>query len=174
MYSKEIAIPEGTTIDINGTRVQVSGPKGRLEKEFKISEIKIEKSEKKVKAFSESERRKVKSVVGTVVAHIRNMFEGVKEGYTYKLKVVFSHFPVTVKTEGNKILIQNFLGERTPRVAKIVGNSKVEIKDQDITITGIDLEEVSQTSGNIEQACRVIGYDRRRFPDGIFITSKGD
>ena len=112
--------------------------------------------------------------MGTAVAHIRNMITGVTEGYTYKLKIVYSHFPVTAKVEGDKILIQNFLGERTPRVAKIVGDTKVEIKDQEITVTGIDLEEVSQTSGNIEQACRIIGFDRRRFPDGVFITSKDD
>lgn len=174
MYTKEIVIPEGATIDINGSKVKVSGPKGQLERDFEVREVKIEKTEGKVKAWSESERRKVRSLVGTVIAHIRNMFIGVKEGYTYKLKIVFSHFPVTAKVEGDKVLIQNFLGERTPRVAKIVGDSKVEIKGQDINVTGIDLEEVSQTSGNIEQACRVIGFDRRRFPDGAFITNKSD
>lgn len=100
------------------------------------------------------------------------MFAGVTEGYTYNLKAVFSHFPITIKIEGNKVLVQNFLGERKPRAAKIVGDSKVEINGQDISVSGTDLEEVSQTSANIEQSCRVIGYDRRRFPDGVFIVKK--
>jgi len=167
-------VPEDVSIELIGKKVKVSGPKGSLEKEFLLKGVKIEKSEKKIKTSSESERRKDKSLVGTVLAHIRNMIDGVREGYTYKLKIVYSHFPVTAKVEGDKIVVQNFLGERTPRTAKIVGNSKVEIKEQDITVTGIDLDEVSQTSANIEQACRIVGFDRRRFPDGIFITSKGE
>jgi large subunit ribosomal protein L6 len=172
MYFKESLIPDGVTVEINGKKVKVSGSKGTLERHFPLKEVKIEKNGEKVKVSSDSERRKIKSLVGTVLAHIRNMIIGVSQGYTYKLKVVYSHFPVTVKVEGNKLSISNFLGEKTPRFANIVGNSKVEVKGQDITITGIDIEEVSQTSGNIEQACRIIGYDRRRFPDGIFITSE--
>lgn len=171
MYVKEINIPENVTIELIGNTVRVSGPKGQLERKFTLREVKIEKTDEKIKVYSESERRKVKSLVGTVLAHIKNMFVGVTKGYTYRLKVVFSHFPILVKVEGNKVLIQNFLGERVPRVAKIVGSAKVEVKGQDISVSGIDLEEVSQTSGNIEQACRIIGYDRRRFPDGVFIVS---
>ena len=174
MYSKEMNVPEDVSIEIMGKKVKVSGPKGSLEKEFLLKGVKIGKSEKKIKASSESERRKDKSLVGTVIANIRNMISGVIEGYVYKLKIVYSHFPVTAKVEGDKVVVQNFLGERTPRIAKIVGNSKVEIKEQDIAVTGIDLDEVSQTSANIEQACRIVGFDRRRFPDGIFITCKGD
>ena len=172
MYAKELKIPEGATVTIENKKVKVSGEKGNLEKTFKLKEIKIEKADDKIKVSSESERRKVKSLVGTVLAHIRNMMTGVIKGYSCKLKVVYSHFPVTVKIEGEKVFAQNFLGERTPRVAKIVGNAKVEVKGQDITITGIDIDEVSQTSGNLEQATRIIGYDRRRFPDGIFLVSK--
>jgi large subunit ribosomal protein L6 len=172
MYTKEISIPEGVTIEVSDTKVKVSGPKGHLERNFKMIGVNIEKKEKKIKVSSESERRKDKSLVGTATAHIRNMFAGVTEGYTYNLKAVFSHFPITIKTEGNKVLVQNFLGERKPRTAKIVGDSKVEIKGQDISVSGTDLEEVSQTSANIEQSCRVIGYDRRRFPDGVFIVKK--
>jgi large subunit ribosomal protein L6 len=102
------------------------------------------------------------------------MMIGVTKGYTYKLKVVFSHFPVTVKVDKDKVLIQNFLGERKPRVAKIVGNAQVKVEGQDITVTGIDIDEVSQTASNIELACRITGYDRKIFQDGIWIVSKGD
>ena len=173
MYTKEISIPEDVTIEIVGSVVKITGPKGQLERNFELGEVKIDKTEKKIKTSSESERRKVKSLVGTVIAHIRNMMTGVTKGFTYTMKVVFSHFPITVKVEGDKVLIQNFLGERTSRIAKIVGDSKVEVNGQDITITGIDLEAVSQTSANMEQASRIIGFDRRRFPDGVFIVIKG-
>ena len=41
------------------------------------------------------------------------------------MKVVYAHFPITVKVEGRKILIENFQGERAPRITHIVGNTKV-------------------------------------------------
>ena len=172
MFSKEVPIPEGIEIEIN-KKIKVTGPKGSIEKSFKFPrEIKIKKEENRVVVFSESERRKIKAIVGSLAAHIRNMIKGVRKGFTYKLRICYLHFPPTVKVEGNKVLIQNFLGEKKPRIAEIIGNSKVEVKGSDVIVTGIDIDEVSQTAANIENACRITGYDRRRFLDGIYIYSK--
>jgi len=176
MYEKEIKVPEGLTAEVSGMKVVVSGPKAKLAREFNgMFGIKIERTADGIKASSESERRKQKSKVGAVIAHIRNMFLGVTEGYTAKLKVIYTHFPVTVKVEegGRKVLVANFLGEKTPRTAKIIGDdTKVEIKAADITITGSDIEAVGQTAANLEQATRVRAHDRKVFQDGIFITEK--
>lgn len=171
MFVKEVKIPEGVEVSING-EIKVVGPKGELRKKFELGEIKVEKVENKVRVFSESERRKVKAMVGTIAAHIRNMIEGVRKGYTYKLKVVYSHFPISVKVEGDKVLIQNFLGERIPRVAKIVGNTQVKVEKDEIIVSGIDIEEVGQTASNIELACRIKGRDRKIFQDGIWIVGR--
>ena len=173
MIVKEITIPEGVEIEIKDSSVKVSGPKGEIEKKFDLLPgFKIEKEDRKIKVISESEKRKDKALVGTIRAHLRNMIIGVREGFTYKLKVVYSHFPVTVKVENDKVLIQNFLGERTPRVAKIVGNTEVKVNKDEITVSSINVEDAGQTAANIEQATRIIGYDRRVFTDGIFIIEK--
>jgi len=173
MYSKEALILENVNVEITNKKVKISGPKGELERRFKtFFEIKIEKVENKVKVSSEEERRKVKAEVGTIAAHIRNMIKGVTKGFNYKLRVVYSHFPVKVKVEGDKVLIQNFLGEKVPRVAKIVGKTQVKVEKQDVIVSGISLEDVGQTSSSIEQACRIRGKDRRIFQDGIWLTSK--
>ncbi|MEM7826255.1 MAG: 50S ribosomal protein L6 [Candidatus Aenigmatarchaeota archaeon] len=172
MYSLELKIPENVKVEVQGLKVKVSGEKGELEREFKEKGIKIEKVDQKLLVSSESERKKMRALVGTIVAHVKNMIKGVTKGFTYKLKVVYSHFPVTVKVEGDKVLIQNFLGERVPRVAKIVGNTQVKVEGSEITVSGINIEEVGQTAANIEQACRIVGYDRRKFLDGIYIVSK--
>ena len=110
--------------------------------------------------------------MGTIIAHIRNMIKGVKEGYTYHLKIVYNHFPMTVKVEGDKVVTQNFIGERTPRIAKIAGNTQVKIEGQDVTVTGSDIEDVGLTAGSIELSCRIVGYDKRRFSDGIYIQGR--
>jgi len=173
MYFKEVEIPEGVNVEILGKKVKVSGPKGNLEREFKIKEdIKIEKKENKLIVSSESERRKIKALVGTIAAHIRNMVKGVTKGFTYKLKVVFTHFPVKVKVEDDKVLIENFLGERVPRVAKRVEGVDIQVKGQDIILTGIDIEKVGLMASRLEQACRITGKDRRVFQDGIWIVGR--
>ena len=175
MFSKETSIAEKVKIEISGNRVKAEGPKGTLEKTFIIDkDMKIEKSENKVKVTSESESRTSKALVGTINAHIRNMIQGVTLGYTYRLRVIYSHFPVTVKVDKDKVLIQNFLGERTSRSGKIVGKTQVKVEGADIVLTGIDVDEVSQTAGNIEQAARIVGYDKKVFQDGVYIVSKGE
>lgn len=182
MYEKEIAIPEGMQVEVEGTKVKISrvggtsGASGALERTFKgLFGIKIEKADGKIKVISESSERKPKAVVGSIVAHIKNMFLGLSEGYEARLKVIYSHFPVTVKVEEKerKVLIQNFLGEKTPRVAKIIGNgTKVEAKGAEIFVHGTDVEAVGQTAANMEQATLISKHDRKVFQDGIFITKK--
>ncbi|MBI4010320.1 MAG: 50S ribosomal protein L6 [Candidatus Aenigmarchaeota archaeon] len=175
MYSKELSIPQGVEVEILGNKVRVKGAKGDLEKRLIYEkDINIEKIDGKVKVSSESDRRHVKAVVGSTIAHIKNMINGIVKGYTYKLKVVYSHFPVTVKVEGKKIIIQNFLGERKPRVAKTAGKAEVKIDGADVTVTGVDIDDVSRTAANIEQCTRITARDRRVFQDGIWIVSKGE
>jgi large subunit ribosomal protein L6 len=175
MITREVMIPEGVSVTISGSMIKISGPKGEVEKRLQLTkDTKVERVENKVVISSESERRKVAALVGTIAAHVRNALKGVTEGFTYKLKVCFSHFPATVKVENDKVIIQNFLGERKPRVAKVLGKSQVKVEGPVITVSGIDLDEVSQTAASIERATRIVGYDRRRFQDGIFIVSKGE
>jgi len=152
---KTVRIPEGVTVNLEGKTVEVTGEKGRL-----------------VRDFSLWARRKVSALVGTVCSHIGNMVKGVTAGFTYRLKVVFSHFPISVKVQQDGIVIENFIGERSPRIAKIVGETKVSVKDDDIIVQGLDIEEVSQTAANIEQATKVKERDPRKFLDGIYVYEK--
>ena len=101
------------------------------------------------------------------------MNKGVTKGFEYKMKTVFSHFPIKTSVEGNEFIIQNFLGERSARRAKILEGVNVEAKGEDITVQGIDKEKVGQTVANIERATKVKKRDIRVFQDGIYRISKG-
>ena len=79
---------------------------------------------------------------------------------------------MNVKIQGDKFVIDNFLGEKYPRKAKILKNVTVEVKGQDVTLKGIDKELVSQTAANIEQITKITKRDLRVFQDGIYITEK--
>ncbi|MBS3052010.1 MAG: 50S ribosomal protein L6 [Candidatus Aenigmarchaeota archaeon] len=168
---KELVIPEGINVDVTDKKITVNGKLGKLEKEFKyFHDIKLEKQDNKLTVSCESEKKKVKAMIGTIISHTKNLIQGVTAGYTYKLKAVYTHFPMTSKVEGNRVVITNFLGEKTSRTAKILEGVKVEINGQDLTVTGNDLEKVAQTAANIETATKITKKDRRIFQDMIAIV----
>jgi len=100
------------------------------------------------------------------------MIVGVTKGYEYRMKVVYSHFPIQLKAASDELIINNFLGERKSRSARVLPGTKVEIGKDEVVITGIDKENVGQTMANIEQATRVHGFDIRIFQDGIYLIEK--
>jgi large subunit ribosomal protein L6 len=169
---KLIEIPKDIEAEVENFKVKIKGPKGSLERDFYSplfkKDIIVKKEDNKISITTESKRKKVKAMVGTIEAHINNMFNGVTEGFTIKLKIVYMHFPFTVKVSGKEISVNNFLGEKLARKTNIVGDCKVEIKGDEITVTGIDKEDVGQTSANLERVTWIRARDRRVFQDGIF------
>jgi large subunit ribosomal protein L6 len=102
------------------------------------------------------------------------MIKGVTHGWTYQMKPVFNHFPIKMTMHGDEFHVENFLGERSPRVAKIIPGVKITIKGPDVTIEGVDLASVSQTAANIEGSTKIRNKDIRVFQDGVYITKKGE
>jgi large subunit ribosomal protein L6 len=172
--SRTIQVPDDVTLNLQGKKISVKGEKGSLTRDFSFAPISIDSDGKNVRVSAKWPRKKESALVGTIYSHIQNMITGVTKGYTYKLKIVFSHFPISVKLEGKHIVIENFTGERKARYTKILGDVKVKIETDDIIISGINLEEVSQTAANIEQASRVRGKDVRVFLDGLYVYERNE
>ncbi len=171
---EEIPIPEGVSVELEGKRVRVRGPKGVVEKDFGYAKgVAMSREGQSIVLEAHFADRRLKAQFYSIASHVRNMIDGVMRGYRYKLKIVYSHFPVTVRTVGDKVIIENFLGEKAPRVARIVGDAKVSVTKTDVIVEGCDLDAVSQTAANIEQATRVKEFDRRVFVDGIYIYERG-
>lgn len=172
--SRVIQVPDDVEVNIEGKKVTVKGAKGVLTRDFSQTPVSIELKGKNIHIWANWPRKRESALVGTVNAHIKNMITGVSKGFTYKLKIVFSHFPISVKIQDKTILIENFTGERSPRKAKIVGDAKVKVSGDDIIVQGIDLEAVSQTAANIEQATKVKSKDPRVFLDGIYLYERSE
>jgi large subunit ribosomal protein L6 len=170
--TKTIKIPQGVEVSVDGRVVTARGPKGTLTRSFSDAPVSIQLKGDEISVETTWPRKKEASLVGTVHSHINNMITGVTNGFTYKLKVVFAHFPVTVKVKGDTIIIENFTGERSPRTAKIKGDSKVTVKGEDVIVQGLNLEDVSQTAANMERATKVTRKDPRIFLDGIYIYER--
>jgi large subunit ribosomal protein L6 len=172
--TEQIEFPNGIQVKLNPTDVVASLNGKQVKKHFLVNEkIHIELVGSNVIKISakKASKRELK-LINSFVAHMKNIINGLNKEYVYTLEVCNVHFPVTVKTEGDKFKIKNFLGEKIERIANILPNTKVEIKGTTVTVTSPDIEAAGQTAANIEIATKIRNRDRRVFQDGIFITSK--
>jgi len=175
--SHSIALPEGASASIAGDVITVSKDGQSLSREFRHHKVEVRAVNGDLEVFVNLPRRSDKALAGTWAAHLRNMALGIDEGFEYRLKAVFSHFPMSLKVDGKQMIINNLFGEKVPRVAKLPWSpAEVEVRVEnktDVVVRGADREKVGQTAANIERACRIKNRDRRVFQDGIYIVSKG-
>jgi large subunit ribosomal protein L6 len=146
---------------------------GTLRKDLKSIPVLIIIGNKRISVRPHGKRKKDFAIANAVRSILRNMITGVEKGFTYKLKIVAAHFPISVKIKGDKVNVENYFGERSPRTSKIVGEAtKVIVVGDDVIVQGPSLEDVSQTAANIELSTKMKGKDQRVFLDGLFIYSK--
>jgi len=174
LTERKLPIPEGVQIDIQGRRIKATGPKGTIGEDFGHLPVQFAVEGQSLRVYAAWARKREVALVGTALAHVRNMIRGVTSGFTYKLKIVYAHFPVTVKVneKDKKLTIDNFTGEKTARVVRIVGSAKVKLASDEIHVQGINLNDVSQTAANIQYATKIPDKDQRVFLDGIYIFEK--
>jgi large subunit ribosomal protein L6 len=172
MLKDEIEIPEKAQVSLHEGVVKVKGPQGEVSKRLVHPRVKVEVKGKRVVVSSEMPRKREKALVGTYGAHIRNMLVGATKGFEYKMKIVYAHFPIKTSIKGDIFVIENFLGEKFPRKTRILGATKVQVKGDQVVLTGPNVEDVGQTAANIERATKIKGFDPRVFQDGIYITEK--
>ena len=167
-FQDEVEIPEGVTITQTKHMLSFVGPLGKTFKSFRRIPVNIEIKDNKVILKSTGYKKRDYAILHTARSIIRNICEGLIVGYSIKMKVVYAHFPITVKIEGKTIIIENFQGERAPRKTHIVGNTKVVPKGDDVLLTGEVWTDITQTAANIELKTKVKNKDHRVFLDGIY------
>jgi large subunit ribosomal protein L6 len=172
IFEKSTPILDNTTVTIEDQRVTVQGPKGELVRDFSHADVNIRKLRNNIQVSVEYPRSRQIALVGTVLSHIDNMMLGVTHGVTYKMKVVYAHFPPTVKVEGRHFIIENFYGEKAARRAKIPPGVTVTVQGDEVILEGIDVELVGQTAANIQNSTKLRRKDPRKFHDGIYIYEK--
>mmetsp|Transcript_9387 Transcript_9387/g.23502 ORF Transcript_9387/g.23502 Transcript_9387/m.23502 type:complete len:191 (-) Transcript_9387:53-625(-) len=174
-----VKIPAGVEVTTRGREVTVKGPKGTLKKNFgHISvDMYVAGNKKKVLViemwFVNSKQAASLRTIGSL---IENMITGVTRGFQYKMRLVYAHFPInaSVVEDGKVVEIRNFLGEKEVRKINMLPGvtiDRTDVKDE-LALTGIDVEAVSQSAANIQQSTRVKGKDIRKFLDGIYVSEK--
>jgi len=160
-------IPDSINVQVQNNLLKVKGPQGEVERKLSPL-INVNVNGKEISVNGKS-----KALINTTEAHLRNMFKGVKEGFKVRLKLIFAHFPITIEVKGKDITIKNFLGEKQSRKTKLVGVTKLEVKqkEQEVTISGPDKDAVGATIANLRAAMRIKDKDPRVFQDGVYIIS---
>jgi large subunit ribosomal protein L6 len=170
---RKINIPAGVKVSLDGMHLRVTGPKGQLSRNVRFPQVTVTCDGKEVIIATESRRKEITAMVGTLEAHTKNMFRGVTDGYEYRMKVVYSHFPIQLKLQGNKLEIANFLGEKKARHARIEQGVTAKVGNDEVVLTGIDRELVGTSAANIEHATHIRDRDPRVFQDGIYMVQRG-
>lgn len=171
----EVEAPASVTIKKEGNLIEVKGPLGTVKKDFTKLPATVTVQGNMITIKPYGTRKRDLAITNTTRSIIGGMIKGVEKGYTYKLKIIFAHFPISVKVKGKEVHVENFFGERSARVSRIIGEAtKVSIAGEDVVIQGPSLEDVSQTAANIELSTRTKGKDQRVFLDGLYIYSKED
>jgi len=171
----EVEAPASVTIRKEGNLIEVQGKLGKVKKDLTKLPATVTVEGNKITIKPYGTRKRDLAVTNTARSIITGMIKGVEKGYTYKLKIIFAHFPISVKVKGKEVYVENFFGERSARISKIIGDAtKVSVVGEDVVIQGPSLEDVSQTAANIELSTKTKGKDQRVFLDGLYIYSKGE
>ena len=171
-FYKKIDIPEGVEAEIKNSVLIVKGPGGENKRKFDDYNLELKKQGNTIIIGNKKSTKKEKKRINTISAHINNILKGVLEKFEYQVKICSSHFPMNVSLEKEKLIIKNFLGEKTPRTAKIPKGVELDINRDLITIKSVDKELAGQAAANLESATKITKRDRRVFQDGLYIINK--
>ena len=142
-----LAIPENVSVEVIDNLVKVKGPKGELETS-KCKNVNVEVKDGSVYVTRANEEIKTKQMHGTVNANIKNMLEGVVNGYKKSLEIVGVGYRFTLK--GNTLVVN--AGYSHPVELEIPEGLKVEAKSNtEIDVLGIDKIKVGEFAANIRK-----------------------
>ncbi|MFP4632744.1 MAG: 50S ribosomal protein L6 [Halobacteriota archaeon] len=171
-HTTNIEIPDEVSVEADGDVLRFEGPGGSVERRLSNPDVDVDVEDGEVVLTASSDRRDVRAVVGTFESHVDNAVQGVTDGFEYRMKVLYSHFPMQVEVKGDEVEVRNFLGEKHPRSTEIRGETEVEVQDEEVVLRGPDKDDVGQTAASIEQLTYTNDKDVRVFQDGIYITRK--
>ena len=100
--SVDLTIPAEVTVSKEENHIQISGKLGTLRRDLSKIPIKVDIGQNGIKISSYGKRKRDFAIVNTAKSILNNMIRGVEQGYTYRLKIVFAHFPISVKVKGSE------------------------------------------------------------------------
>lgn len=103
---KPIEVPAGTSVELKGQKVSVSGPLGKMDMNcHPLIKVTLEDNGKRIVVVNETpDDRKAKQLHGTMRALVANMVTGVSKGFERKLEIYGTGY--NVKEQGKNLVFQ--------------------------------------------------------------------
>ncbi len=141
-----VTVPDKTRVEINGSHISATGPKGTLERDLH-PQITAAVEGDRILVSRPSDQKNHRALHGLTRALIANMVQGVSVGFTRRLKIVGVGYRAELK---GKVLICH-LGYSHPIVMQPPEGITIETdrKENTITVGGIDKELVGATAAKI-------------------------
>ena len=132
--NRELVIPAGVTVTVDGNNITVKGPKGELNY-TKSSLIEVKEVEGKIVTKRPNDNKTEKQLHGTTNALISNMIKGVTEGYSKGLEIIGVGYRFNVR--GTNLVIN--AGYSHPvELAIPTGLTVEQVSNTEINVKGID------------------------------------
>ena len=153
-----VSIPEGVTVSVKGSNINIKGPKGELNQKFD-PDFKIKIEENTLSISRPSEQKRHKSLHGLYRALIFNAVHEVTEGYELNLELVGVGYKAS--NQGN--LLNLTLGYshniyfQVPEEIK-VSTETVKGKPPVINLNGIDKQLIGQIAAKLKSLRPVEPY----------------
>lgn len=144
---KPVPVLDGVKVSVQGRKVLVEGPKGKLEWETRREiDVKLDESGKNIVVSRADDERMSRALHGLSRSIIANMVEGVKNGYEKRLEIVGVGYQANLK--GDTITLR--VGLANELQAKIPAGLNVTVPDQThIVIQGCDKQKVGQFAAEL-------------------------
>jgi large subunit ribosomal protein L6 len=140
-----ITIPTGVKVDIQGSEVTVSGPKGKMARTFH-PDIKIDMADGKISVTRPDDAREHRALHGLTRALLANMVTGVATGFERNLEL--SGVGYRVEKSGNNLILRAGFShpvQVTPKYGvtlSIEGTTKIKV-------SGVDKQAVGEMAAEI-------------------------
>lgn len=143
---KPISIPGKAKVNIDGSSVTITGPKGTLSREIH-SDITAAIEDNQIVVTRPSDNKKHRALHGLTRALLNNMIVGVTDGYRRELEIIGVGYRAELK--GKNLML--YLGFSHPIVMRPPDEIALTVlpKENKIIIDGIDKELVGQVAAKI-------------------------
>ena len=170
LAKKPIQIPEKVEVTLGGTAVTVKGPLATLCRPIPSS-VSVVADGKELRVSPKNESLETKMLLGTTVAHLKNMIKGSVEPFVKKLIIEGIGFKADVK--GQEIVLS--LGFSHPVKVTIPQGLKVVNEKGVLTISGSDIETVGSFAAEIRALKKPEPYKGKgiRYDDEVIRRKQG-
>jgi large subunit ribosomal protein L6 len=142
-----VTVPSGVKVDLKGSHLKVTGPKGSLERTLHPA-ITIKVADNEIVATRSSDDPADRALHGLTRALIQNMIDGVTKGYVRVLQINGVGYRAAM--QGKSLSLS--LGYSHPIVVEPPAGITFTVDGtQTIKVEGIDKELVGQTAANIRR-----------------------